>query len=71
MSERRYLIWSWEHYQWWRPNRAGYTSVLMEAGRYTHDEAAEETVGHIPPGEEVAVDEAWAQQRGLPSEFKR
>ena len=62
----RYLIWSWEHDAWWRPARRGYTEDVAEAGRYTEAEAAEETVGHIPPGEEVAVDEVWALGRGRP-----
>ena len=62
----RYLIWSWEHLAWWRPNGQGYTRDVEEAGRYTEGEAAQETVGHVPPGEEVAVDEWWATNRGRP-----
>jgi hypothetical protein len=34
-----YLVWSHEHGAWWRPNRAGYTTSLEAAGRYTRDEA--------------------------------
>lgn len=50
-----YLIWSWEHCAWWRPNRLGYTKEVREAGIYTLAEAAEITCPHFPPGEEVAV----------------
>lgn len=38
---RDYLIWSIEHGMWWRPNRAGYTIRVAEAGRYTLAEATE------------------------------
>jgi hypothetical protein len=62
----RYLIWSWEHQAWWGPNRCGYTTDVGLAGRYTEAEAGAITVGHIPPGEEVAVLEAWAIRRGPP-----
>lgn len=34
-----YLIWSNEHGAWWRPNMAGYTVKLADAGRYTRREA--------------------------------
>jgi hypothetical protein len=64
MSE--YLIWSWEHKMWWGPNHCGYTPHLEEAGRYTEAEAAKITVGHIPPGEEIAVHENWAISYGRP-----
>ena len=36
-----YLIWSNEHRLWWRPESAGYTRKLAEAGRYTKAEALE------------------------------
>ncbi|WP_433520099.1 hypothetical protein ACQP2T_63905 (plasmid) [Nonomuraea sp. CA-143628] len=38
---RIYLVWSNEHGAWWRPNRAGYTGDVWEAGRYAEAEAAE------------------------------
>ena len=34
-----YLIWSNEHGAWWRPNAAGYTMRIEEAGRYSREEA--------------------------------
>lgn len=34
-----YVIWSFEHKAWWRPDRCGYTEFLDEAARYTEGEA--------------------------------
>lgn len=36
-----FLIWSHEHGMWWRPNSAGYTNYVHEAGQYTEDESAD------------------------------
>ena len=69
MSEQTFVIWSWEHLAWWAPNRQGYTEQLEQAGRYSHAEAADIVVGHIPAGEEVEVLEAEALQRGRPRAF--
>jgi hypothetical protein len=57
-----YLIWSYEHNAWWKPNQRGYTKNIAEAGRYTLAEAGEIVVPHIPPGEEVAVDENYVKK---------
>lgn len=38
-SEDLFLVWSNQHAMWWRPNRAGYTQVIEEAGRYPRAEA--------------------------------
>ena len=66
MREQMFVIWSWKHWAWWTPNIEGYTEQLAQAGRYTFDEAARITVGHVPAGEEVAMLEAEAFQRGQP-----
>lgn len=36
-----YLVWSNEHRAYWRPNKSGYTTNWLEAGRYSADDAAE------------------------------
>lgn len=38
MSEA-YLVWSNEHGAWWRPNSQGYTKRVVNAGRYSREEA--------------------------------
>jgi hypothetical protein len=40
MTKPLWLIWSNEHQAWWRPNHAGYTPFIEEAGRYEFDVAA-------------------------------
>lgn len=37
----KWLIWSIEHDQWWRPDWKGYTEHIHEAGRYSYHEARE------------------------------
>lgn len=37
----RFLVWSNEHRMWWRPNHAGYTEFIDEAGRYGRSYAEE------------------------------
>ena len=69
MGEQLFVIWSWEHQAWWGPSHSGYTEQLAQAGRYTFDEAADITVGHIPAGEEIAVLLAEAEQRGKPRTY--
>ena len=39
MFEQQYLVWSNEHRAWWRPNSAGYTIDVRQAGRYSRKEA--------------------------------
>lgn len=37
-DESVYLIWSIEHWGWWRPKRQGYTNNIGEAGWYLRDD---------------------------------
>lgn len=60
----RYLIWSHEHQMWWRENREGYTVHMHEAGVYDWKDAAQITLDHIPPGEEVAINFEVAARHG-------
>lgn len=39
MSAPKYLIWSNQHYSWWRADKRGYTQRIEEAGRYERAEA--------------------------------
>ncbi|MCK9355714.1 MAG: hypothetical protein M0R22_00975 [Dehalococcoidia bacterium] len=38
-----FVIWSYEHYGWWKSERRGYTRDLREAGVYVREEAEEIT----------------------------
>lgn len=51
----RYVIWSHEHNAWWAPNFCGYTTDFDKAGRYSREDAVNQTLDHIPAGEEVAM----------------
>jgi hypothetical protein len=42
MDHLPHLLWSNRYEMWWKPNRAGYTTDVWEAGRYTHAEAVAE-----------------------------
>jgi len=61
-----YVIWSFEHRQWWAPHYAGYTPNLAEAGRYTAEEAGN-IVTESVMAEEVAIHEWIATTRGAPT----
>ena len=58
---REYVIWSWRHSQWWKPDHAGYTSHLSEAGRYTEQEAGAIHTGSGLPGCNTAIQEQTAK----------
>jgi hypothetical protein len=62
----RYVIWSFEHDQWWGPGHAGYTPNLEAAGRYTALEAGEIVTASVM-GEEVALLYETAQMYGRPT----
>jgi hypothetical protein len=38
-DEEKFLVWSNEHRAWWRPNSAGYTTNLADAGHYNREDA--------------------------------
>lgn len=44
-----YLIWSHHHGAWWGPDKAGYTTDLIKAGRYSR-EAAIDICAHVRDG---------------------
>ena len=60
-----YVIWSFEHEAWWRPNKRGYTDQLNEAGRYTAEEAGMIVVDSVWL-DEVAIVESIAIDKGQP-----
>ena len=64
-----YLIWTHEHGMWWKPNSLGYTDKVEEAGRYHFGEVALIVINHIPAGEEIAVREQDAVEKGRGAVF--
>lgn len=62
----QYVIWSFEHRQWWGPHHCGYTPHLFAAGRYDAVEAGE-IVTQSVMGEEVALLEQTAAMNGAPT----
>lgn len=61
----QYVIWSFEHRRWWRPDSEGYTPDLREAGRYSKAEAGDIVTSSILL-EEVAIYETFAIKMGPP-----
>jgi hypothetical protein len=39
LTSEKWLIYSFEHASWWRPQRLGYTIHLGQAGKYSFEEA--------------------------------
>jgi len=37
----KYLIWSCEHWAWWKPGGLGYTTEVTEAGQFEPHQAEE------------------------------
>lgn len=64
--EYTYVIWSFEHRAWWKPNQRGYTTNLDEAGGYSAREAGQIVTDSVL-GEEVAILFEVAQRRGAPT----
>ena len=63
--ESQYVIWSFEHNQWWAPNRQGYVSSLKNAGTYSREEAAMIVIDSVLL-EEVAMLKQLASRHGHP-----
>jgi hypothetical protein len=67
-----WLVWSNEHSAWWRPNAAGYCTNVLDAGRYTLEEAMEhcDTRSRDPQKDDpevmVHVDKALRGEHGIP-----
>lgn len=62
----QYVVWSFEHRQWWRANHSGYTPYLADAGRYSAEEAGA-IVTQSVMGEEVALLLQTAEMNGAPT----
>lgn len=65
MSARRWMVYCLRRKIWWRPNQAGYTEELAEAGRYSDADALDivERMNDSPSGDcqvkLVPVNESW------------
>jgi hypothetical protein len=64
----KYVIWSEEHGQWWRPGEFGYTRSLRKAGRYTIKQAericAKANLAATPPAfNEIAIPDPCAEDQ--------
>lgn len=48
----KWVIWSNEHTAFWRPNHRGYCSFIVDAGRYSFEEAFEICQGANYPSDD-------------------
>ena len=64
----KFVIWSYEHSAWWRPNHCGYTDSLDAAGRYDAKEAGVIVIDTLYGGgiSEIAMTEHHAEKLGAP-----
>lgn len=51
-----WVVWSNEHAAFWRPSRAGYTTFVSEAGRYTRHEAKAICEDAMPIGDNLPAE---------------
>lgn len=67
-----YLVWSQEAKAWLRPDRAGFTPSLSDAGRYSHRDALRICIEAIPgdakrlgalPDLPVAWEDLWKMRK--------
>lgn len=61
-----YVIWSFEHGQWWAPNEFGYVSDLDKAGRYSAEVAGRIVTSSVLL-EDIAIAEPVALKQGAPA----
>lgn len=54
------LIWSGEHNAYWRPDGAGYTTRIRDAGRYSLEDAKKRT-NHCGPEKRIEIEPIAAQ----------
>ena len=65
--DRWWVIWSFEHQAWWRPDWRGYTDQLSDAGRYSTIEAGLIVVNaNVVAEEERALPLDIAERQGPP-----
>jgi len=61
-----YMIWSFEHRQWWGPGHCGYTPDMEKAGRYTAEEAGAIVTDSVLLEEVAILSEVAARYGGPP-----
>lgn len=65
LGPRNYVIWSFEHHAWWKPDREGYVEDVAQAGLYSAREAGDIVTTSIW-NDEVAVYSLIAFRDGTP-----